>query len=201
MPSMQPNLLRSKPEKTSIMRVLRAPAIVLVLLLVARFGGITWIQLRAAGSTPIFHRTKSGWQQLPAPTAYLKTLHVSTNGTIWVRTWGAAISRWDGKAWKYYTRRDLGMQPGNNGTELTLDGEQVWAPTQEGMLHWDGRQWQLSREASASESAEIVAGGGEAWVIDHTGKFSHFQAGRWQSQKLEIPGVTWQTKPRDASSP
>jgi tetratricopeptide (TPR) repeat protein len=198
---MQPNLLLSKPEKTSIKRVLLAPAIVLVLLLVALFGGITWIQLRAAGSTPIFHQTKSGWQLLPAPTAYLKTLHVSSNGTLWVRTWGSSIIRWDRKAWKYYTRKDLGLNPGNRGSELALDGEQVWAPTQEGILHWDGQQWQLNKEASASESAQIVAGDGQVWVIDHTGKFSHVQAGQWQSQKLELPGVTWEASPDDAGSP
>jgi tetratricopeptide (TPR) repeat protein len=190
-----------QPEKTSVKRVLLAPAIVLVVLIAAFVGGISWMQLRAAGSTPIFHQTKSGWQQLPAPLAYLQTLRVSSNGTVWARTLGAGIVRLDGKVWKYYTRRDLGVKTDYSQSALALDGEQVWAPTQEGILHWDGQRWQLYKEAPTSEAAAIVAGGGQVWVVDHTGKFSHFQEGQWKSQKLELPGVNWEVNPDDGVVP
>ena len=93
------------------------------------------------------------------------------------------------------------MKTDYSQSALALDGEQVWAPTQEGILHWDGQHWQLYKEASASEGAAIVAGGGQVWVIDYTGKFSHFQAGHWQSQKLELPGVNWEANPDDGRVP
>src|SRR5258708_3780159 len=130
MSTTQPNLLLTKPEKTSIKRVLMAPVIVLVFLIAVFLGGIRWIGERALSSTPIFHQTKSGWQQLPAPLAISETLRVSSNGLLWVRTEGrSAMSCWDGKAWKYYTRADLGMQTGYINTTFALDGEQVWDPT------------------------------------------------------------------------
>jgi Tfp pilus assembly protein PilF len=190
------------PEKISIKRFLLAPAIVLVVLLAAFLGGIRWINLRGANSNPIFHQTKTTWQQLPAPSGYPESLQVSSKGTLWVRTWGKSVmSRWDGKAWQHDKSTELATKTSYADSDFALDGEQVWAPTDKGVLDWDGKNWQLYKEATASEGASIVAGGGQVWIIDHTGKLSHFQAGQWQSKKLELPGMTWAAHSDDGGSP
>jgi tetratricopeptide (TPR) repeat protein len=74
---------------------------------------------------------------------------------------------------------------------FALDGEEVWQASKEGVLHFDGRDWRRYTDAAPAEAASIVAGGGEVWIIDHTGRFLHFKDGEWQSQTLAIPGVTW----------
>src|SRR5713226_3312352 len=141
---MQTNLSLPKPEKTSIKRVLATPLIVLVVLVATFLAGIKWINLRGANSNPIFHHTQTGWQQLPAPSGYPESLRVSSNGTLWVRTWGkSGMSRWDGTAWQHSKSTELGTKTSYMDSDFVLDGEQVWAPTDEGVLHWDGQRWQL----------------------------------------------------------
>ena len=146
---MQTNLLLPNPERTSIKRVLLAPGIVLVVLVAAFLGGIMWMGARAFSGTRLFHQTKTGWQQIPPALGLPLTLQVSSNGALWVHTAGmAAMSCWDGKAWKYYTRTNLGIKSGYINPDFVLDGEQVWAPTTEGMLHWDGQRWRLFKESA-----------------------------------------------------
>jgi tetratricopeptide (TPR) repeat protein len=170
---------------------LRTPMIVLGVLIAAFFLEVKWMGSRAAASILIFHQTENGWQQLPAPTGYSESLGVSSKGNVWVVTLGGAhVSRWDGVAWRDAEGAACGQAHYIVKT-FALDGEQVWVPTREGVLHWDGQRWRCYREAAAGYDASIVAGGGEAWVLDSTGKLSHFERGQWHSQKLALPGVNW----------
>src|SRR5205814_1050553 len=152
--------------------------------------GLKWIR-PADDSKLIFHQTNGGWQQLPRPAGYPETLRVSRGGAVWLRTVGGGLSRWDGAAWQRFKETNLKSKTNWMYAGLALDVEEVWAPTEEGVLHWDGKRWQSCREVPTSEGASIAAGGGEVWVIDSTGNFSHFKEGRWQSQKLALDGVNW----------
>src|SRR5260370_28533701 len=202
MSTMQTNLLLPNPERTSIKRVLLAPGIVLVVLVAVFLGGIMWMGARAFSGTRLFHQTKTGWQQIPPALGLPLTLQVSSNGALWVHTAGmAAMSCWDGKAWKYYTRTNLGIKSGYINPDFVLDGEQVWAPTTEGMLHWDGQRWRLFKEAPANLGASTVAADGQVWVADYTGTLSHFQSGQWQNHGLELPGVNWEANRDVKGSP
>ena len=169
---------------------LKAPLILLALLFLAGNLGLRWMHSRATASNPIFHQTKSGWQQLPSPGGLPERLRVSSNGTVWVLTWGrTALSRWDGSTWHYYKDTDFGTKTTYSDGNFALDGEQVWAPAGQGILHWDGQRWQSNREVPVSRGASIVAGDGQVWVVDDTLKLHHFENGKWTSEKLVLPGV------------
>jgi len=77
--------------------------------------------------------------------------------------------------------------------DLALDGEEVWALKKKGVLHWDGALWKSYSEPNTGDGASMVAGGGQVWILDFKGSFSHFHDGRWESHALELPGVNWRT--------
>jgi hypothetical protein len=169
---------------------LKAPLILLALLFLAGNLGLRWIHSRATASNPIFHQTKSGWQQMPSPGGLPERLRVSSNGTVWVLIWGrTALSRWDGSTWHYYKDTDFGSKTTYSDCDFALDGEQVWAPAGQGILHWDGQRWESNREVPVSRGASIVAGDGQVWVVDDTLKLHHFEKGKWTSEKHVLPGV------------
>jgi tetratricopeptide (TPR) repeat protein len=191
--------LLATPQKTPAKRLLRVPLILLALLALALYAEVKWSQSRMLGSVLMFHQTPSGWQKLPLPKGYPESLRVSSGGTVWSLTWGrAGLSRWDGTAWQYFKATDFGSPTSYVDREFALDGEQVWAATEESVLHWDGQKWHSDPSASAGYDASIAAGGGEVWMIDHSGKLSHYAKGKWQSQKLALPGVIWSDKPGGA---
>ncbi len=135
---------------------------------------------RAAGSILIFHRTESGWQRLPALAGFPDTLRVSSGGMVWALTFGR-LSRWDGARWNHYGSADFGTKT-SYVTGFALDGEQLWASTHEGVVHWNGPNWQLYPEVVASPGASMVAGDGQAWVIDPGGTLFLFSGRQWWSR-------------------
>jgi hypothetical protein len=174
--------LSPTPEKPPTNPWLSWPIVVLLLLGGGYFWGLRSMGLLTAKLNFIYHHTASGWEQVPAPAGSLDMLRISAKGTVWVRTWGhSSLSRWDGKAWRYYKDADFPTETKYKDNEFALDGEQVWAPTEQGVLHFDGTRWTSYKEAASSEGASIVAGGGHVWVIDHTGKLSHYSNGKWTS--------------------
>ncbi|MFC1750376.1 two-component regulator propeller domain-containing protein [Pseudomonadota bacterium] len=67
---------------------------------------------------------------------YVISMAVEENGTIWAGTWGAGLSRFDGKAWKTYTTSD-GL-PANHIFMLYLDTQgELWIGTSKGLVHFD----------------------------------------------------------------
>jgi tetratricopeptide (TPR) repeat protein len=178
--------------RTSTWRLLRTPLIVLAILVASFFLEFRWVQSSTGGKPLLFHQTSSGWQQLPSPKGYPESVRVSKSGTAWVLTWGrSGLNRWDGTQWRSYTSTDFGTRASFLDREFTLDGENLWVATEQGMLHWDGQKWQNDPQVTAGTGAWTVAGGGEVWVVDSTGKQSHFAKGQWNSQQVSLPGVTW----------
>jgi tetratricopeptide (TPR) repeat protein len=181
--------LPSSRQKTPLHRPLRLPLTVLALLVLAFILELGWTRWRLEGGMLLFHHTPNGWQTMPAPKGFPETMRVSSGGTVWVLTLETGLSHWDGASWQYSP--DFTHQTGYRSVDFALDGEQAWTPTAHGMLHWDGQQWHMDNHATARFGASIVAGGGEIWVIDSSGKLSHFAKGQWQSQNLVLRGVDW----------
>jgi tetratricopeptide (TPR) repeat protein len=193
------NPLHLSLEKAPAKRSLRVPLVLLAVLVAAFFLEIRWTRSNMAGLISLWHQTSSGWQKLPAPKGYTESLRVSSRGTVWVLTTTPAfMSRFDGAIWHDYKASDASAGISFLNREFVLDGEQIWVPTPRGMLHWDGENWHTDRSLTSSRGASIVAGGGEAWVIDSSGKLSHFAKGQWQSQMVVLPGVKWSP---DAANP
>jgi hypothetical protein len=173
------------PQRVSI----KAPLILLALMFVAAVVGIMWTSYRARSTNPIFRQTKNGWEQLPRPAGFPERLRISSKGTVWVLTWGrTGLSRWDGSRWRSVKVTDTKTSyiDGN----FALDGEEVWAPTEHGVWHWDGQSWHSYSEVPARWGASTVAGDGQVWMVDRSGKIFHFAKGKWSSQKLVLPGMT-----------
>jgi len=152
---MTENPLSPKTEKTPGNPWLSWPMVALVLLGAGYYFGIKMMQSRAANLHFIFHQTGDGWEQVRTPAGYPDTLRVTSGGTVWVRTWGtSALSRWDGKAWHYVTAAELPERTSYKDNEFALDGEQVWAPTEEGVLHFDGQHWQSRRSLASAQARD-----------------------------------------------
>lgn len=67
---------------------------------------------------------------------YVISMAVQGDGTVWAGTWGAGLSRFDGKQWKTYTVKD-GL-PANHIFMLYLDRQQrLWAGTSKGLALFD----------------------------------------------------------------
>src|SRR5437764_1585882 len=189
------------PAKRSFLNFVLVPAVVLALLVAASYVGIQWMQPGDSAKL-IFHQTGGGWRQLPAPGGYPEIVRVSGRGTVWLRTWGPdGMSQWDGDRWRRTNNVDLAPKNSYWDSGFALDGEEVWLPTEHGVHHWDGKQWQAYSEAPASEGASIVAGDGQVSMIDRSGNFSQFKDGHWQSHKLALPGVDWTETRQYPSSP
>ena len=172
-----------------------APAIALILLIAGETVLYSVLLRSFAGAgASILRQTKTGWEQVPAPLGlHVRTFRISGRGTVWALgyTYKPALSRWDGAHWQSYRNADFGIQKHGLDGDFALDGEDLWAPTPEGMLHWNGQQWQCYREAPAGAGASVVAGDGQVWVIDETGTLSHFENGKWKSGKVILAGVNW----------
>ncbi len=183
------------------MKSVRLPLILLALLIAAFVVGLKCLPVSGVNGGLVFHQTATGWQKKPSPKGYMETLRVSSGGTPWALTARpSGLSRWDGAAWQYNQETDLGPEAVDFTHDFALDGEQVWMVTEKGALHWDGRQWHSDHKVTAGPGASIVAGGGEVWVIDGGGKYSHFDGTRWQSEPLVLPAVKW-ARDEDADDP
>jgi tetratricopeptide (TPR) repeat protein len=170
-------------------RRMRVPLIILALLIAALFAEIGFTRFALNSNILLLHRTANGWQTVPAPRGFPEKLRVSPNGTVWLLSMDSGLSHWDGTAWQ--PAPDFTRHPGYWRQDFALDRGQVWAPSRGGMLHWDGAMWSVDPSVTTSLGPSIVAGNGEAWVIDPNGKFSHFASGHWHSQTLAIPGIDW----------
>lgn len=69
---------------------------------------------------------------------YVVSLEVDDEGNVWTGTWGAGLSRFDGRTWRTYTVAD-GL-PGNHVFALGRDGQgRIWAGTSRGLARFDGK--------------------------------------------------------------
>ncbi|MBI3594231.1 MAG: hypothetical protein HY200_04675 [Nitrospirae bacterium] len=71
---------------------------------------------------------------------YILSLAIDQNGTKWFGTWGAGLSRFDGKVWKNFTMKD-GL-PGNFVADISVDSDNgLWIGTEGGIGYFNGTEW------------------------------------------------------------
>lgn len=72
---------------------------------------------------------------------YVLDIAVDHNNVLWIGTWGAGLSRFDGKTWTNYIAGN-GTIGGNFVHALEVDAEGVlWAGTDGGVSRFDGLTW------------------------------------------------------------
>ena len=184
-----------KPEPPASRHPMLAPAVAIAVILAANIVSFKYLRsMPDTGECAVFHRTEGGWERMWTAPGLLDEIHVSGRGTVWVLApFNGGFVRLAGAQWRSYTAADLGMKTGYLAGGFVLDGEDVWAATHEGVVHWDGQRWRCYREAFRTPGTEhsIAAGGGRAWAIDPSGSLSQFDGTRWTTWRLELPGVSW----------
>ena len=99
---------------------------------------------------------------------YIISMVVDHNGVVWVGTWGAGLSRFDGKKWRTYTMAD-GL-PGNHIFSLYEDKTtgQLWIGTNNGLARFDGDKFKVLTTADGLFSNTIfsmaMAPDGSKWL-------------------------------------
>ena len=99
-------------------------------------------------------------------------------------------------SWHPFTASDFGTERGYLYGDFALDGEEVWAASAGGIIHFDGSRWRSYTDSVAMQQVMwLAAGGGQVWTIDRAGNLSHFANNAWTTQKLDLPGVQWSMWP------
>lgn len=195
-PAMLPDTQFQKPDKLQWVRLL----LPMVALAALTFGMVKWVEWQPAFlrlSRNALYRIGNGkWQRLPELPGEPSHIHVSAGGAVWALLWhhgvGTEFARLDGTTWRIYKAADFGTKSVYAWAGFALDGEEVWAATDAGVLHWDGRRWQCHREAMTGETvSSMVAANGKVWMIGATGKLFHFDGHEWRVEKVDLPGAKW----------
>lgn len=72
--------------------------------------------------------------------SYVLCLMATPDGTIWAGTWGGGLSKFDGKSWTSFTKKN-GLS-GNMVYSMARDAQGVlWFGTDDGITRYDGRTW------------------------------------------------------------
>ena len=94
----------------------------------------------STGSPSIAHHASPSKKNIGANPNFVITAAVGHDNAKWFGTWGAGLSRFDGKTWTTFTQEDgLG---GNFIHIVEVDSEgRVWAGTNGGISWYDGTRW------------------------------------------------------------
>jgi ligand-binding sensor domain-containing protein len=94
---------------------------------------------------------------------YVLSALIDPQGVRWFGTWGAGLSRFDGKMWRTYTRKD-GLA-GNYVTDLYADADgSLWATTDAGVSVLQDGHWRNLTTADG-----LIADGVFAMAVDAQG--------------------------------
>ncbi|HEY4485315.1 MAG TPA: two-component regulator propeller domain-containing protein [Nitrospiria bacterium] len=94
----------------------------------------------ALGNPSMKHHADPKKKNIGANPNFVIASVVDRNNAKWFGTWGAGLSRFDGKTWTTFTNKDgLG---GNFIHSLIMDSDgRIWAGTNGGASWYDGRVW------------------------------------------------------------
>lgn len=70
---------------------------------------------------------------------YVTALAVDKEGVVWVGTWGAGLSRYDGKSWTTLTMKE-GL-PSNHINVISIKDGIMWIGTSNGLAKYDGKRF------------------------------------------------------------
>ena len=73
--------------------------------------------------------------------SYIFSILVAADGAVWAGTWGAGVSRWDGKKWSNLSSKD-GLA-GNIVYSIVQDEKgALWFGTDKGVSRYNGKSWE-----------------------------------------------------------
>jgi Tfp pilus assembly protein PilF len=119
-------------------------------------------------------------------------VRVSSSGVVWTTSAVPfGIVRIDASGQRLYGEDDF-PSPAMSISAFTLDGEEVWAIADSGVLHFDGQAWEALPQAVTSDASLSIAVGRQGvFMIDAYGNLSHRSSGGWIFSNVRdfLPGV------------
>ncbi len=109
---------------------------------------------------------------------HIYSLAIEPNGDVWAGTWGAGLSRFDGKTWRTFTVAD-GL-PSNHVFALHTDeAGRLWIGTNRGLAIRDGGEFTLYGPESGLNVQSIfaIATSGDAVWVGGFGGVTWFPSG------------------------
>jgi len=98
---------------------------------------------------------------------YIFSIHVDKQDQVWAGTWGAGVSRFDGKTWNNYNSKD-GLAGNIVYSIAEADDGTMWFGTNKGLSRFDGKHWYNygRKDGLLSEHVYTIAmvPGDEVWV-------------------------------------
>lgn len=184
------------PQKSSWLRM-TLPALLLMALFIAAIHFWTdWFPRSAGSPRTLFRQTAAGWERIPQLDGSIRSFCISPNGTVWALTWDSGeLSRLENGVRHAFTDVEFGTAVGHID-QIVLDGEELWAATRKGLLHWDQKRWRYHARTPSVPSS-LVAAGGQAWVADPHGGVAHYAAGRWTALRTP-PSAAKRSGPKTA---
>ncbi|HQX94119.1 MAG TPA: diguanylate cyclase [Thermomonas sp.] len=133
------------------------------------------------------HRTADG---LPNDTvrSLLRVPDGSAEGALWVGTWGGHVARLQGE--RFVEMPTPWPKQDSEALSLLLaDGDHVWGSTrQQGIVHWDGRQWHLLPPGPAAPARAYAAlrHGDDVWFSTSDKGLARYRNGQWRLFRADI---------------
>ncbi|TAK06493.1 MAG: hypothetical protein EPO39_08745 [Candidatus Manganitrophaceae bacterium] len=88
---------------------------------------------------------------------FVLDIAVDRENNIWVGTWGAGLSRFDGKRWTSYTAGS-GTIGGNYVHAVEIDSKGIlWAGTDRGVSRFDGKNWKSYTTADGLQDNNVFS--------------------------------------------
>jgi ligand-binding sensor domain-containing protein len=116
---------------------------------------------------PSFHHMNTAGKEAEGYNPnYILAAAVDHQNDKWFGTWGAGLTRFDGKSWTTYT--DLNGLPGNFVSDIRVDADgSVWVATEGGIARFKDGRWEdfTSREGLIDDAVFAVSidGAGMKW--------------------------------------
>jgi tetratricopeptide (TPR) repeat protein len=176
-----------------------------VLLLGMALVGCRFVRMMHPGAPPDFSDSRSvyrfaggRWTSLPHLRGGTEGIEISRSGSVWATAPGCeGIERWDGTRWVHYRGSDFGATSNELPGGFAVQGDAVWAATNDGVAQFDGRRWRLYPEAVKTPPALATAAGlSGVWVLDDDGNLAHFDGERWSFEDLKDSPVAADWKKR-----
>lgn len=119
------------------------------------------------------HHGRESKENQTANPNFVLDIAVDRENQVWVGTWGAGLSRFDGKRWTTYTAGN-GTIGGNFVHALEIDPKGIlWAGTDRGVSRFDGKTWRTYTTADGLQDNNVFSiafdAQGNKWFGSWTG--------------------------------
>ena len=114
---------------------------------------------------------------------FVTSIAQSSDGSLWFGTYGSGISRFDGHAWRTYTKQD-GLIDNTVWCVLVARDDKLWIGTGNGVSSYDGKTWSSYNLETTGDPVGTVEAltetpDGTLWFGNHRSGLRSLVGGQW----------------------